>query len=86
MVIHLVLKYQWFDQIASKMKYEEYRDIKPYYEGLKDLKRGDIIIFHRGYTKKIVKAEVKYCYKGFGVKSWGGNPDILQWVIGIHII
>lgn len=84
--IHLVLKYRWFDMIASGEKIEDYREIKPYYEGLKNLKWGDVIIFHRGYTKVRIGAEVRYCYKSFGISFWGGDLHKIQWVIGFRLI
>lgn len=31
-ILHLVLKKKWFDLIASGVKTEEYRDVKPYWE------------------------------------------------------
>lgn len=83
--IHLVLKYRWFDMIALGNKREEYRTIKPYYDKLKDLKKGDKIVFRRGYTNVTVQAEVRYCFKSFGLTGWGGDPNILQWVIGFKL-
>lgn len=83
-IVHLVLKHQWFDMIAWGNKREEYRMIKPYYE-LKDLKKGDKIVFHKGYTNVTVQAEVTYCFKSFGLTIWGGDPNKLQWVIGFKL-
>lgn len=83
--IHLVLKYKWFDMIASGRKSEEYREIKPYYERLKYLKKDDRVVFHRGYTNVCVEAVVNYCIQGSGIKSWGGDPNKLTWVIGFYL-
>lgn len=84
--IHLVLKYQWFNMITRGFKCEEYREIKPYYDRLAALKKGDKIVFHKGYTKNKVNAEVAYCFKGLGVTLWGGDPSKLQWVIGFKLL
>lgn len=86
MTIHLVLKHCWYDMICSGNKIEEYREIKPYYEKLANLRKGDKVIFHKGYTNICIEAEVRYCYKAYGVPSWGGNTNKLQWVIGFRII
>lgn len=84
--IHLVLKYRWFDMIVSGQKLEEYREIKPYYERLGDLREGDVVVFHKGYTSVVVVARVRYCYQSFGLKCWGGDPYGLQWVIGFKLL
>ena len=84
--IHLVLKYRWYDMIIFGNKREEYRTVKPYYDKLEDLKRGDKIVFHKGNTKVTVQAEVIYCFQALGIRCWGGDPDKIQWVIGFHLI
>lgn len=83
--IHLVLKHRWFEMIASGMKTEEYREIKPYYERLQNLKIGDRVVFHKGYSSITKKAVVDYCLKGYGIKFWGGDAEKKQWVIGFHL-
>ena len=82
--VHLVSKHKWFELIAAGVKCEDYREIKPYYKKLETLKRGDTIIFHKGYSKVIVKAEAIYCWRSFGIGSWGGEPEKVQWVIGFR--
>lgn len=84
--IHLVLKYRWFDMIVYGNKREEYREIKPYYDKLRDLKRGDRIVFHKGYSSVTVTAEVKYCIQAYGVTLWGGDSENNQWVIGFCLL
>ena len=86
MLVHLVLKHCWYDMITSGKKIEEYREIKPYYKRLANLRKGDMIIFHKGYSNICTGAKVRYCYQSFGFPSWGGDPDKLQWVIGFEII
>lgn len=86
MTVHLVLKHCWYDMIASGRKIEEYREIKPYYKKLANLRKDDMIIFHRGYTNTCIGAKVRYCYQGHGAPSWGGDLDKLQWVIGFVVI
>lgn len=86
MIVHFVLKYCWYDMIASGNKIEEYREIKPYYKKLANLREGDTVVFHKGYSNICMVAKVRYCYQSFGIPSWGGNPDKMQWVIGFRVI
>ncbi len=84
--IHLVLRYRWFDMIAHGSKREDYREIKPYYEKLRDLKMGDGVVFHKGYSSVTVTAKVRYCFQAYGITSWGGDPEKNQWVIGFSLL
>lgn len=73
-ILHLTLKKQWFDMIASGQKKEEYREIKPYWE--KRLIIGthfDAVSFRNGYSKDAPKmlVECKGVFTGHGVLAWG---------------
>ena len=49
-MIHLILKYKWFDLIEKGEKRIEYRDATEFYR--KRLQGKDKVCFHRGYTNK----------------------------------
>lgn len=72
--------------ITRGNKCEDYREIKPYYEKLRDLKRGDRVVFHKGYSNVTVTAEVTYCFQTYGITLWGGDPENIQWVIGFSLL
>lgn len=38
-ILHLPLKAMWYEMIESGVKTEEYREIKPYWEDQKHIKR-----------------------------------------------
>ena len=60
MILHLVLKHKWFEQISLGLKDIEYREINDYWTkriwGKKDQIKG--IIFHRGYTNQTLYCDV----------------------------
>lgn len=59
--IHATLMYQWFDEIAAGRKTAEYRRITPYWEKkLTNIKPGDCIVFHRGYSDKTIKCRIRH--------------------------
>lgn len=49
--LHLTLTYRWWDEIAAGRKMCEYRRFtEGWRKRLNGLKRGDLVVFHRGYT------------------------------------
>lgn len=73
-ILHLTLKKQWFDMIASGEKKEEYREIKPYWETrLFGKKEYDAIEFRNGYMKDAprIRVELKEISEGLGIIEWG---------------
>ena len=50
--LHLILLHKWYDLIDQGKKKTEYRDNTPYWHKRFFENPPDIIIFHRGYTKK----------------------------------
>jgi hypothetical protein len=76
--LHIVLKYQWFDLIASGEKTVEYRKITPYWRARIWDKRhaliGEFVTFSRGYTsetiaRRIDRIDVGPCPYG----GWAGD-------------
>lgn len=70
--LHLVLKREWYDKIASGEKTSEYRECKPYWNKRLSIWHETInglvcdgsnmyeaIIFHRGYTAETMEFEIK---------------------------
>ncbi len=50
-ILHLTLHKDWFNEIASGIKHEEYREIKPYWQVRFIGKNYDEIHFTNGYGK-----------------------------------
>lgn len=71
-ILHLTLKKQWFDMIASGNKSEEYREIKPYWTKRLN-KTYDAIEFRNGYaaTAPRFTIELKEILTGLGIEKWG---------------
>ena len=75
-ILHLTLKKQWFDMIASGEKREEYRVIKKYWTARIFLRDYDVIKFRNGYRPDSPTLTVEY--KGYttgfgGEKKWGAQ-------------
>ena len=74
--LHLTLKKKWFDMVASGLKKEEYRTIKPYWT--KRLSNNfDAVLFRNGYGKNApsVLVELKDLRTGRGWLKWGAPPN-----------
>lgn len=73
--LHLTLKKKWFDMIASGIKREEYREIKPYWsKRLMCAKQPfDKILFRNGYGKNAPKILIEFTRleSGLGIIEWG---------------
>lgn len=72
-ILHLVLKRCWYDMIERGEKTEEYREIKPYWT--KRIGVYDAVVFHRGYTNRIMMFECRGIGIGKGRKEWGAPDD-----------
>lgn len=83
MKLHLVLKHQWFDMIASGEKPEEYRDRTPYWKKRIWDRRHEIdeIVFHRGYTSETMTKKVVEIVEDAGKEDWGAKPRVVYYVI-----
>jgi len=74
-VLHLTLKKEWFQQIATGNKTEEYREPKPYWQARLEDREYDVIYIRNGYSKNAPRMCVEWlgCEKrpplpdGFGV-------------------
>jgi len=75
-ILHLTLKKQWFDMIASGKKLEEYRELKPYWHKRLN-KKYDAIKFRNGYSKDApsLLIELKEILTGLGVLEWGAPAE-----------
>lgn len=51
-LLHLVLTFHWYDEIASGRKTVEYRKSTPFWRKRIWEKHPDSVVFHRGYTKE----------------------------------
>ena len=79
--LHLVLKRQWWDMIASGVKTEEYREFKPFY--VKRFIPNDFrfVTFHLGYTNNIMIFKIKFIRVGEGRPEWGAEPGKQYFII-----
>jgi hypothetical protein len=88
-ILHLVLKYKWYDMIDSGVKLEEYRYIKPYWSDRLDNcdENGlhyEAVRFQRGYTKNPPTMTFKWdeeLVTGEGRPEWGAEPGKKYFVI-----
>jgi len=69
----MTLKKKWFDMIASGVKTEEYRTIKPYWSRRLLNNSFDVVLFRNGYKKDSpeVLVEFKELCTGLGIIEWG---------------
>lgn len=57
--LHLTLTYHWWDKIASGEKNAEYRRFtEGWKKRLSHFKKGDLVIFHRGYSARTITRRV----------------------------
>ena len=85
--LHLTLKKKWFDMIASGVKKEEYREMKPYWhKRLMGKKKYDRILFRNGYSKTAPKllVELIAITSSLGIVEWGApeNQEVYILVLG----
>jgi len=86
--LHLNLKRQWFDMIASGEKREEYRAISPYWNRVfgsyvrikgKNYHPSDVVVcFSNGYAKDRPQVRVKLrdLRVREGRPEWGAEPGV----------
>lgn len=74
-VLRLTITKKWFDLIASGVKTEEYRKIKPSWL-LLEYTDYDTIVFRNGYRKsaRTLAVECKGVVVGIGNVAWGAPP------------
>jgi len=83
-VLHLTLKKQWFDMIASGTKKEEYREMKPYWH--KRLNKAyDVISFRNGYSKSAptMLVELNNISTSLGIIEWGAPENERVYVLSL---
>ena len=81
-VLHLTLKKQWFDMIASGVKKEEYREEKPYWHKRLS-KHYDIIVFKNGYAKDspVINVELLGIQRSLGILEWGAPENKTVYIL-----
>lgn len=58
--LHLTLTYHWWDKVASGEKNAEYRRFTANWrKRLSRIHRGDLVVFHRGYTDRIITRRIE---------------------------
>ena len=84
-ILHLTLKKQWFDMIASGEKKEEYREIKPYWNKRLLNKSYDAIQFRNGYSKDAPKmlVELNGIMSSLGLVQWGAPEGVPVYILSL---
>lgn len=82
-ILHLTLKKKWFDMIASGVKREEYREMKPYWNTRLQGKHYEAVRFRNGYnqTSPNILIELKKCTTGTGRCEWGAVAGKEVWIL-----
>ena len=86
-ILHLNLKKQWFDMIASGEKKEEYRNINDYWytrlAKFNEVQEGDKIIFSNGYSKdrRQMEVELLNAICSQGNPAWGAEKGTIYFVL-----
>lgn len=80
--LHLTLKKQWYQMIASGAKTEEYRDIKPYWTKRLFNRDYDSVCFHLGYTSTTMTFKLDISI-GWGNPELGASRTREQYIIYI---
>lgn len=89
-VLILPIKKQWFDLIKQRVKREEYREIKPYYdsrlldkENKEEFRHYDYVLFKNGYASNspTLLVELKGIRMGAGKPSWGAKLNKVYYVL-----
>lgn len=58
--LHLTLTYHWWDKIASGEKSAEYRRFTANWrKRLADVRPGELVVFHRGYTNRTLACRIE---------------------------
>lgn len=58
--LHLTLTYHWWDKVASGEKKAEYRRFTANWrKRLADVRPGDLVVFHRGYTNRTLTRRIE---------------------------
>lgn len=70
-ILHLTLKKEWFDEIASGRKTVEYRSIKPYWTTRLHGKNYNEIHFKNGYGSHVPFMKIEW--KGMTTAVWKGE-------------
>jgi hypothetical protein len=83
-ILHLTLTKHWFDMIRSRVKREEYREIKPYWtKRLAGGKHFDAIRFRNGYSRSANSFTIalESIETGQGRPQWGAPLDRTVYVL-----
>lgn len=74
----MTLTKQWFDMIASGIKKEEYREMKPHWHKRLLNKKYDAIQFVNGYGhhRPRMLIELKEVLSGLGITEWGAGREV----------
>lgn len=85
-ILPFVLKQQWFDMIAAGIKFEEYRDVTPFYFSRLNRYLDDppkYIRFYLGFARNRPMLQVE-CIKitiTYGKPEWGAKKSEPYYVI-----
>ena len=84
-ILYLTLKKKWFDMILSGAKKEEYREVKPYWNGRLHTESFDVIKFRNGYKKESpwFIIELLRVQRGLGIVEWGAPEREVVYILSL---
>jgi len=87
-VLHLTLKRRWFDLIASGVKREEYREMKPYWHKRLSGRQFDAVHFRNGYSADApaMLVELRNIGSGLGVLEWGAPMAQSVYILRLGVV
>jgi len=89
-ILHLTLEKQWFDMIASGVKREEYREMKPYWNKrlMCNKKQYDKILFRNGYSRNAPRLLIEFTelQSGLGIIEWGAPEGKAVYILKLGAI
>ena len=85
-ILHLTLKFKWYDMQESGVKPEEYREYNNYWKRrilgkFPTLKVYTHVLLRRGYTKRYIIRRIESITIGYGNPEWGAPTDRKVFII-----
>lgn len=74
--LHLTLTYHWWDKVVRGEKKAEYRRFTANWrKRLADVRPGDLVVFHRGYTNRTLSRRIEQIRV---IGGWNLSNEVYQ--------